>query len=271
MKRKKIVALVICLTFAFSCFTSFAEVTTDSTSNEAEQKVELQPVVQTQPVVLTQAKDTVQDAVYEQKEIEALIKIDGITDIENEQATVVKSAYKFKTINNANICMTLLMIKKYLQSRDSYYKAEIIKIKEITKYKKKVVAQKALARVEKRFAAQRVIDTMVHIKLIEINKYVTKNAKKLTAEQKKIIKDNLKSTLAKYNNHRIQLLAIKAQIQKAKVITTGKPSVNKQTIIKKAKEVKEKASKESKELKQKITEKKEDIKNKVLNKAGKNK
>jgi len=264
MKRVKILVLMLCFVFAFSSFGSFAEVAmillpaandsavVTSVSNETEKEA----------IGVDQPVQTVQNVAYEQKELEDLLKIDDFANIENEQNTVTKSAYKFKNLNKTNVCAALLMINRYLQSREGYYKAELIKIKLITQYKKKVVAQKAIQKLEKRFAAQRAIDEKIFTKLIELKKYIVANESKLSVKQKQIIKAYFQPTIAKYFKHKLTLQNIQNELQKAKVALIGKTVDNKGKFTEKIKQVKQ-SIKGKKEV---IQSKKEGIKSKIKEK-----
>lgn len=279
MKKVNILVLAICFVFVFSSFVSFAEVSSGEENNAEKIVVSTDSNIPEQSAQSAQTAEqqnqaqqteeqakTVQDMAYELQELDNLLKIDDFSNIENEQNTVVKNAYKFKRIDKTNLCMTLLMIKRYLNSRDNYYKSEFARIKVIMNYKKKQIAEKAILKLEKRFAAQKAVDLKIHAKLVEIKKYIIANQTKLSAKQKEIIKSNLQAVLAKLIKHRQTLAELQAAVQKAKDMLVQKPAIDKKKLIDKAKNIKQKIV----EKKEVIKQKKEDIKKKIADKLPKN-
>ncbi|MGE5474197.1 MAG: hypothetical protein ACM3UU_08260 [Ignavibacteriales bacterium] len=266
MKKVNIWVLVLCFVFVFSSFASFAEVSSSGTdiekaivSTEADDDDDVDEEEQDIAEIdqAAGAEETVVDIAYEMQELEDLLKIDNFANIQLEQDTVVKSAYKFNRINKTNLCMSLLMIKRYLNSRENYYKSEFVKIRVIANYKKKRVAEKAILKLEQRFAMQIAIDKRIDAKLVEIKKYIAANYSSLSAKQKEIIKANLQTVLAQLIRHRQILVDLQSAIQKAKDALVQNTVVDKKKLIDKAKNLKQKAD----ENKQIGNPKKENVNN----------
>lgn len=216
---KKYLILLLCAVFLMSSFASFAEA---ETATPANQEAVTAPTVET----VTDATPTdqlVQAATGEEQvseaDVDALVKIDGIEEIEAEQNSVVSSIYNVNEINADNAAAVLAAVKKYLTVRDKYYKAVLLKLRAINQTQNKALARRAIIKFEGQFKVQAELDRKIHSKIEKVLKYINKNANKGKSNKKEIsgLRDEFKPILLKYYQHRKLIIQINNQIRKLKI------------------------------------------------------
>ncbi len=219
---KKVLVLLLCITFLMSSFVSFAEV--EQAASQEQQTVSAAEAVTLTAAQVTDTTSTeqlVQTAVYEEEvseaEVDALVKIDGLDSILTEQESIVSSIYNADEINAENLVVVLTAIKKYLTVRDNYYKAVLLKLRVISQTQNKALARKAIVRFEQMYNNQKEMDKKIHHKIEKVLKYIKNHGKKLSKQQKAAIRAELQPLLKKYFRHRQLIIHIHNMIKKLKL------------------------------------------------------
>ncbi len=205
----RLFVLVLCVVFTMCSFASFAE-----TSTAAAPDVEaVTDTMSAEELV----KVVVEEEEVSEQEVEALVKIEGIEELEAEQNSVISEVYDVTEINAENALVVLTAIKKYLTVRDKYYRNVLLKLRVISSLENKTLAKKAIVRFERMFERQKELDRKIHHKIERVLKYIKSHGNKLSKNQRVALRTQLKPVLTKYYKHRQLIIHIHNTIKKLKL------------------------------------------------------